>query len=128
MTGIRDLSNEAAEAIRAANHQLTEGMVIGDVYSIVNQLGDLARNLHQLISELDRVVHHRIDTATSLRHDRDGDPIATLHHASDWLTAAARPAGVASECLYGALIPLSHVADPPVHSGDEDLDQCEGER
>ncbi len=128
MTSIRDLSNEAAEAIRAANYQSTEGMVIGDVYAIVNQLGDLARNLHQLISELDRVVHHRIDSATGLRHDRDGDPIATLHHASDWLTAAARPAGAASECLYGALIPLSHIADPPNHPDDEDLDQSEGNR
>lgn len=112
MTTVHDLAEEAAEAIRAANHAtITPGcLTVPDTYRIVGELCALTRRLDQLCHQLDRNLYRRVD-AGGLRHDAFGDPIDATVTAAVWLRQAADHSADASRVLDQALNQLSHIAD-----------------
>lgn len=110
---VHQLTREAAEHIRTANHRTyrTGCLTVSQSCVVVDDLARLARSLQQLLRQLDRNLHARIDNG-QLLHDSFGDPIDTVVDATISLRHASRRLDGVAEDLTLATALLARIADP----------------
>lgn len=96
-----DLSNEAAETVRALNHRTRaesdDWQYPGDAYSVVGNLTYLAGGLPQALAQISALVQ-RLESSGNLRSDKTS-VAADLHETYAGLSDAK----AAAEQLYTAL-------------------------
>ena len=80
--------DQAAEAIRAANHAVYGPVTAPEAYAVVGALAELVRRLPQLLDYLARGLR-RADPAEHY-DDRGHDPASALDHAHGHLADARR--------------------------------------
>lgn len=112
MTNVHQLTNQAAEAIRATNHAtvVPGSLGVDQTCLVVAELCVLARGLDRLYHQLDRNLHARVDHGR-LRHDGFVDSIDNVVADAVALRRAARHVDDTTRALTTAMNPLSHVAD-----------------
>lgn len=122
-TGLAELVEDAAEAVRAAGHRRADDTTIADLYRLAGALDTLVARTAS-ICDLAAQKSQVLARTSELRHDANGDPTATITAAGDALELTAERLRQLAGPLAGAHNALGHIIqlpDPDPTTGDPQL-------